>query len=83
LAVEGVFFDIVLVGDEVFCDEYLWGGGGVEVVSGVEEVAANEGGVEILGVRSAVFVGAVEGCSHLSFVGLFVEIDGASGGAFR
>ena len=45
-------------------------------------MAANEGGIEVLRVGSTVFVGTVEGCSHLSFACLLVKIDGASARAF-
>ena len=80
LAVLRFFLYVVMVGDVVFGEVDV--GVGFEVLFGVEEVAADEGGVVVAGVGPSVFVGTVEGGAHFPFAGLLVEVDGAAGGAF-
>ena len=49
----------------------------------VEEVAADEGGIAILGVSFSVFIWAVEGSVHISPWSLIVNIEYSLGGSFR
>ncbi len=53
--------------------------GGREFV-GVEEVAAEEGGVDVVAIGSAVLVGTVEGRIFLLPDSLVVEVDSSAGG---
>ena len=68
--------DIVAVGDQVGC--YVESIFVICVLIRIEEVAADEGGVVVIGVGSAFFVWTVERSMSLSFVVvLLVEIDGS------
>ena len=68
--------DVVAVWNEIGC--YVEGVAVVGALVGVEEVAADEGGVVVIGVGSAFFVWTVERSMSLSFVVvLLVEIDGS------
>lgn len=49
----------------------------------VEEVAADEGGIAILGVSFSIFIWAVEGSVHISPWSLIVNIEYSLGGSFR
>ena len=68
-------FEVVGVGDEIVCD--VESVGVLGVLLGVEKVAADEGGVMVVGVGFAFFVGTVERCADISFLGLLVEVDGS------
>lgn len=54
----------------------------LRVFVGVEKLAADERGVDVVSIRSAVFVGAVKGGVFLFFYCLVVEVYASAGGAF-
>lgn len=68
--------DIVLVMHVVVLQRYA---GIVCDVSGVEEVAADEGRVDVVLIGPAVLVGAVESSVFLLLVELFVDVDSSAG----
>jgi hypothetical protein len=73
-------FEIVAIGDDVACEAIgaLVGGG---ALGSVEEFAADEGRVLIVGVAPAVFVRAVKGRTDFALVGLLVHVDYPAGRA--
>ena len=73
LLLESLPLEVVGVGNEVVGD--VEGVGVLGVLLGIEEVAADEGGVVVLGIGLALFVGTVEGRADISFEGLLVEVD--------
>lgn len=76
LPVELFLPDIVLVVHVVVLQCYA---GVVRDVSGVEEVAADEGRVDVVLIGPAVFVGAVESRVFLLLAQLFVDVDSSAG----
>ena len=73
LLLEGLPLEVVGVGDEIVGD--VEGVGVLGVLLGIEEVATDEGGVVVVGIGLALFVGTVEGCADISFEGLLIEVD--------
>ena len=73
LLLEGLPLEVVGVGDEIVGD--VEGVGVLGVLLGIGEVATDEGGVVVVGIGLALFVGTVEGCADISFEGLLIEVD--------
>ena len=73
LLLKNLPLEVVGVGDEIVGD--VEGVGVLGVLLGIEEVATDEGGVVVVGIGLALFVGTVEGCADISFEGLLIEVD--------
>ena len=80
LPVELFLLDVVLVMHVIVLDCEV---GIVSDVSGVEEVAAEKGRVDVVLVGPAVLVGTVEGGVLFPLAELFVDVDASAGGRAR
>ena len=75
LLLESLPLKVVRVRDEIVGD--VEGVGVLGVLLGVEDIAADEGGIVVVGVGFALFVWTVEGRADISFESFLVEVDGS------